>query len=307
MNGIALPEKGGIVNITCGYSLNAPCDPELASDDPKVVAEYLKKHFKAFELEDYDDFSRQWVGQSWNTTGQVHCNYYHSDKLSAIIMGDAAHATSPSIGMGMNTALGDASALNRLLDQHDDDWDAVLPAYSKERVKEGRALTDLAFFLYSMSPTQQIRNLVIAMLRGILSKIFPFVWNDPQYMIGQGEKLSVVYDRATKMGMLPSVRYTNESIIRAHFEKESGMVTRPKDQRRVPTLVAVITLVAIVVAFCLRAQSGGAELVEMPVRVQTVNAPETIDKWPRRVQQSGHKNKQTRLFKKNEPELIFYF
>ena len=262
MNGIALPEKGGVVNITCGYSLNAPCEPELASDDPKIVAEYLKTHFKAFELEDYDDFARQWVAQSWNTTGQVHCNYYHSAKISAVIMGDAAHATSPSIGMGMNTALGDASALNRLLDQHDDDWDTVLPAYSQERVKEGRALTDLAFFLFSMSVAQQIRNLVMAILRNFLSKMFPFVWNDPQYMIGQGEKLSVVYDRATRMGILPSVRYTNESIMRAHFEKESGMVTtRPKGQWIAPSTVAELLLIAIVVVIYFRDHIGGANLI----------------------------------------------
>jgi kynurenine 3-monooxygenase len=259
MNGIALPEKGDMVNITAGYSLNAPCDPGLASNDPKVVAEYVKKHFKAFELEDYDDFARQWVGQSWNTTGQVHCNYYHSDTLSAVIMGDAAHATSPSIGMGMNTALGDASALNRLLDQYDDDWDAVLPAFSNERVKEGRALTDLAFFLFSMSPTQQIRNLVVGIIRGAVSKIVPFVWNDPQYYIGQGEKLSVVYDRATKMGILSSVRKTNESIIRAHFEKKAGMVTEQKGGWIVPTMLVVI-LVAIV-AFFAHAQSNGAKLI----------------------------------------------
>jgi kynurenine 3-monooxygenase len=260
MNGIALPEKGDMVNISAGYNLNAPCDPDLASNDPKVVAEYVKKHFKAFELEDYDDFARQWVGQSWNTTGQVHCNYYHSDKLSAIIMGDAAHATSPSIGMGMNTALGDASALNRLLDQYEDDWDAVLPAFSKERVKEGRALTDLAFFLFSMSPTQQIRNLVIGIIRGAVSKIVPFVWNDPQYYIGQGEKLSVVYDRATKMGILPSVRKTNESIIRAHFEKEAGMVTAQRGKWIIPTLVLLVMLLAVVAVFA-HAPSGAGKLI----------------------------------------------
>lgn len=98
LNGIALPEKGGVVNLSAGYTLNDPCDEELMSNDPKVVADYVRKNLTCFELEDYDDFAQQWVNQSWNSTGQVHCNFYHSEKLQAIIMGDAAHATSPSIG-----------------------------------------------------------------------------------------------------------------------------------------------------------------------------------------------------------------
>ena len=105
MNGIALPEKGGMICMTFGHTLDKPCDAELMSDDPKVVAKYVKEKFQAYELVDYDDFAEQWCSQGWNSTGQVHCNYYHSNKLQCLILGDAAHATSPSIGMGMNTAL----------------------------------------------------------------------------------------------------------------------------------------------------------------------------------------------------------
>jgi len=105
MNGIALPEKGGSVCMTFGYNLDKPCDEELLSDDPKVVAKYVRAKFQAYELVDYEDFADQWCNQGWNTTGQVHCNFYHSNKLACLILGDAAHATSPSIGMGMNTAL----------------------------------------------------------------------------------------------------------------------------------------------------------------------------------------------------------
>lgn len=259
MNGIALPEKGGVVNLSAGYTLNDPCDEELMSNDPKVVAEYAKKNLKAFELVDYDDFAQQWVNQSWNSTGQVHCNYYHSDKLSAIIMGDAAHATSPSIGMGMNTALGDAAALNRILDECNDDWDAVLPAFSNERVKEGRALTDLAYYLFPHAQSQQIRLLLIGAIRNKLAKVFPsLVWQDPQYNIGQGEKLSVVYERATRMGIIPSVRYTNDAIRQAHFEKEAGMVKDRTSSWKVPALLMTGVCVAAV-AFIVRYESGGAQ------------------------------------------------
>ena len=46
-----------------------------------------------------------WVGQPWSQTGQVHCSFYHSLKLQLLILGDAAHATSPSIGPPRSIAL----------------------------------------------------------------------------------------------------------------------------------------------------------------------------------------------------------
>eukprot|EP00550_Attheya_septentrionalis_P006853 CAMPEP_0198296104 /NCGR_PEP_ID=MMETSP1449-20131203/30989_1 /TAXON_ID=420275 /ORGANISM="Attheya septentrionalis, Strain CCMP2084" /LENGTH=510 /DNA_ID=CAMNT_0043996615 /DNA_START=148 /DNA_END=1680 /DNA_ORIENTATION=- len=229
MNGIALPEKGNSINFSFGYYLHKECEEELKSSDPKVVADYFRKHFKAAELVDYDDLARQWTSQSWNSTGQVQCNKYHNDKLSAIIMGDAAHATSPSIGMGMNTALADAAALNRLLDEHKDDWDKVLPAFSQERVKEGRALSDLAYYLFSMKPSQALKNVIVGGIRNQLYKIIPsMVYPDPNTSLGVGEKLSVVYDQATKMGYLASVRATNDEIRRKWEEERLGMVTPVK-------------------------------------------------------------------------------
>jgi hypothetical protein len=45
----------------------------------------------------------------------------------------------------MNTALADAAALNELL-----------PAFSRERVKEGSALTDLSLHTFSVSDSTQI-------------------------------------------------------------------------------------------------------------------------------------------------------
>ena len=226
MNGIALPEKGGSLCMSFGYNLHRPCDEELTSDDPKVVAAYVKENFKAYDLVDYDDFAAQWCNQKWNTTGQVHCNFYHSNKLRCMILGDAAHATSPSIGMGMNTALADASALNRLLDKHgDDSWDTVLPAFSEERVKEGQALSDLAFYLFSFNTGQQLRYLLEGMIRNALWKVFPsLVYPDPQTMIGLGYKLSEVYHVTKKIGIIDSVHATNDTIRREYWEKRWGMV-----------------------------------------------------------------------------------
>lgn len=105
-NGICLPETGNLINMSFGFSRNNwdKVDDDIKSDDPKVVAQYFKDNFKAFKLTEkgYADLADQWVKQRWNQTGMVHCNMYASLPCKIILLGDAAHATSPSIGMGMS-------------------------------------------------------------------------------------------------------------------------------------------------------------------------------------------------------------
>ena len=251
MNGIALPEKGGMICMTFGHNLDKPCDDEMMSSDPKVVAKYVKEKFQAYELVDYEDFADQWCNQSWNTTGQVHCNFYHSNKLQCLILGDAAHATSPSIGMGMNTALSDASCLNRLLDKHgDDSWDEVRPSFSHERVKEGQSLTDLAYYLFSFDTKQQLRFLLAGAIRTAIWKRFPSLVNpDPQVLIGCGYKLSEVYAAAKSMGIIDAVHATNDIARREYWEKRWGMIQEEKVKGGISAKVLLLAVLCAGLAF----------------------------------------------------------
>mmetsp|Transcript_14538 Transcript_14538/g.42599 ORF Transcript_14538/g.42599 Transcript_14538/m.42599 type:complete len:810 (+) Transcript_14538:54-2483(+) len=269
INGIGLPETGGKINLAFGYMLDTPCDEALHSQDAEVVAAYFKAHFKPFEL-DWAEVARVWVGQPWSQTGQVHCSFYHSLKLQLLILGDAAHATSPSIGQGMNTALADAAALDALMDAAADDLQAVLPAFSEERVKEGNALTEVAFHAYSMSPHQQLLVTLSQLLRGALSKRVPFglVAPDPLTEVGKGAKLSHAYDELTRIGRLPAVRAVNEAARRRHFELRTGMV-KPRPSA-LPALrragCAFAGLLAGVVAF------AATQVVSKPLMDPAVEA-----------------------------------
>ena len=247
--GIALPETGGKVNITCGYSRNNIDNiaEELKSDDYKVVAKYVKENFAAFGLVDYDDFAKQWVGQRWNQTGMVHCNFYHSSQLNIVLMGDAAHATSPSIGMGMNTALRDAQAFYNILKKTKDNLAIALPKYSEERVKEGNSLTSLAFNLYCLDQKQQAYEIIHQIVRTILHKFFPsFVKEHPQTMIGRrGIELSDVFSQSIQLGIMQKYRAINERIIHEHFEESCGMVKASEESGSVLKYAVLVCVCAV--------------------------------------------------------------
>ena len=211
-----LPETGNKLNVALGTALNKPCAPQLKSDDAAVVAEYFRKHWHAFDI-DADDAAQQWVSQGWFSISQVHCNFYHSEPLGALLLGDAAHATSPQIGQGMNTALADAAALDRLLDEAKDDWSAVLPKFSQERVKEGHALTDLSFYTFSLSAGQQLVLMLRQNIRRTLHGMLPWLVDpDPMSEVSKGMSLSEAYHRMSKLGVIPRVRRVNDDIMRNH-------------------------------------------------------------------------------------------
>lgn len=249
--GIVLPETGGQANISIGVPRNCyeKLAEELKSSDYKVVAEYTKKNFKAFELQDYDDFAKQWVGQRWNQTGMVHCNFYHSVQTGIVIMGDAAHATSPSIGMGMNTALRDAQMFDEILKESKDDLTTALPAFSEARVKEGNALSDLAYYLYCADKTQQTIETLHMIVRGTLHSKFPrLVDQHPQSLIGRrGVALSDVYDLAVKQGIIRKHRAINDKIRMQHFEQSTGMVKSAEKESG--SVSKIITIGSVLVAF----------------------------------------------------------
>jgi kynurenine 3-monooxygenase len=66
-------------------------------------------------------------------------------KNKTLLIGDAAHAIVPFYGQGMNAGFEDCRILNKLLDQHQDDWDKVLPEFQSTRKPDADAVAQLAF------------------------------------------------------------------------------------------------------------------------------------------------------------------
>ena len=165
-------------------------------------------------------------------------------------MGDAAHAASPAIGMGMNIALQDAQVFVELLDNNDrnhcnnnvghrrdddDDtlwWDTniefVMKEFSNMRVKEGYAMVELGYNLVCHDSKAYMMEVVRWQIRSTLHKWFPswMINPHPQDVLGKLEwTMTDMYNLANKLGILKRHRSINYDIRRQHHERELGIHT----------------------------------------------------------------------------------
>ncbi|XP_074766950.1 kynurenine 3-monooxygenase [Athene noctua] len=77
----------------------------------------------------------------------VKCSSYHLAS-QCVLMGDAAHAVVPFYGQGMNAGFEDCLVFDELMDQFHNNLGVCLPEFSRLRVPDDHAISDLAMYNY---------------------------------------------------------------------------------------------------------------------------------------------------------------
>jgi len=112
-----------------------------------------KEKVNTFFKETFPDFYEMMpsVGAAWgdhplSSLAIIRCYPWTSGKVA--LMGDAAHATVPFYGQGMNSGFEDCSILAEIMDKHGDNWDAIFEEYQILRKPDGDAIQDLSIHNY---------------------------------------------------------------------------------------------------------------------------------------------------------------
>lgn len=92
------------------------------------------------------DIAEKWEDHPLSNLAIIRCYPWAHGKVG--LMGDAAHATVPFYGQGMNAGFEDCRVLNELMLEHNHDWDKIWAAYSPLRKPNGDALQDLSLDNY---------------------------------------------------------------------------------------------------------------------------------------------------------------
>jgi len=137
---IALPNQDGSFTCTLFFPFEGkPSFESLQTDDQ--IQQFFEENFPdtirlmPTLLKDF---------HSNPTSSLVTIKCFPWVKNKTLIIGDSSHAIVPFYGQGMNSGFEDCRVLNAMLDEYDDNWDKLLPAYEQMRKPDADAISDLA-------------------------------------------------------------------------------------------------------------------------------------------------------------------
>ena len=111
-------------------------------DTPEKVKAFFSEYYPD-ALQHLPDLETEYFTNPSAALGTIKC-YPWQAYQKTLLMGDAAHAIVPFYGQGMNAAFEDVRLFDELVEAHDGDWSAILPAFSESRPKDSNAIADLA-------------------------------------------------------------------------------------------------------------------------------------------------------------------
>jgi kynurenine 3-monooxygenase len=149
---LMVPQLGDRLNGVIIF--DAQHNPFLNLSTKAEVLTFFQKNFPLFGQLMSDVEAEDLLQRPVGRILTVRCDRFH-DGDSVLLIGDAAHAVSPSMGQGCNASLEDVLVFDRLLERYEDDWALVLPAFSEQRIPDAHALKELSD--YSLPRTKLLR------------------------------------------------------------------------------------------------------------------------------------------------------
>lgn len=142
---MALPNLDGSFTCTLFMPFDGHeyCFNKLTSK--QKVEEFFKNVFPDF-FEMMPNVAEAWEEHPLSSLAIIRCYPWYHGKV--MLMGDAAHATVPFFGQGMNCGFEDCSVLWELMQKHNEDWNKIGEEYQIVRKPNGDAVQDLSMLNY---------------------------------------------------------------------------------------------------------------------------------------------------------------
>jgi kynurenine 3-monooxygenase len=162
------------------------------------VKNYFRNIFPDF-LSLVPNLYEQWITNPTSGLGIIKTYPWHLND-TAVLIGDAAHATVPFYGQGMNASLEDCRMLDELLDKHNGDFKSCFAEYSKTRRPNGDGLQDLSMqnFIVMRDSTADPNFLLQKEIEKKFSNLYPKKWLPLYSMVSFS---NIPYSEAWDIGM----------------------------------------------------------------------------------------------------------
>jgi len=142
---IALPNPDRSFTATLFLPRDGKPDSFSSLHEPREFCHWFERHF-VDAVPYIPDLEEQYHTHPIGHLATVHCAPWHNEQ--ALLVGDAAHAIVPFHGQGMNCALEDCTAFERLLNTGCQDWNEMFQSFEDERKPNSEAIARMALENY---------------------------------------------------------------------------------------------------------------------------------------------------------------
>lgn len=142
---IALPNTDGSFTCTLFMPFDGHkyCFNNLKTNHDIIA--FFREMFPDF-YEMMPEIAETWKEHPISSLAIIRCFPWHYNKT--VLMGDAAHATVPFYGQGMNAGFEDCTVMAQLMEKHGENWADCFDEYEKIRKPNGDAVQDLSLQNY---------------------------------------------------------------------------------------------------------------------------------------------------------------
>lgn len=145
--GRAATIPGGSISFSICLPYSGPVS--LATLRRDTMADFFRRYFGSLPEASRQALVDQFLALPSNDLINVRSSTFHY-KGNVLLLGDAAHATAPFLGQGMNMALEDVYVFITLLEKHGEALDVVLSEFTRQRKVQADAMQDMALANYEV-------------------------------------------------------------------------------------------------------------------------------------------------------------
>ncbi len=167
---LAVPQPSNICSCVLTFPRNKNQVENLATK--AEVLDFFQNNFPEISKLLPESEAEEFLKRPTSNILTIRCSYYHYDD-SVLIIGDAAHAVSPSLGQGCNSAFEDVAIFDGLLDEYNDDLAQALPQFTIRRKPDAHALLELSESPRPLAKILFFELLLRQIFAQTLHKLFP--------------------------------------------------------------------------------------------------------------------------------------
>ncbi len=184
------------------------------------VLQFFRQHFPEIGQIISESEAIEFLNRPVSSILTIICSHYHYED-SVLLIGDAAHAMSPSLGQGCNSAMEDAAIVDELLNEYSDNLAMAIAKFTERRKCDAHAVVELSDNVFpSFNKKLIIEFIIRQQLAQILHRLFPKYFSPSLLELISGTRIPYSTILSTHRRWISRVKKANRKFLESTLNKK---------------------------------------------------------------------------------------